>query len=585
MISKQLLIHSFLLLEDDEDREADLLRTSAERWQKWHSLETFRHDRHWLPWRPDIGAGETEDDCTDPDRVVLSTDVVPYLISLGDDGPGKFSLLCRFLHLLGAPETSDRHGCLGDDFNLFLEDVRQVRHALPGDCTTVFEWGLSGDDNILGVDAFIGNTVSQCVEKLTDVERTKVTLILMSFKASVIATVDGGTKAKRYKEVKKFTKSLMKEPCHRNNLALWEAYARLEWSSGDVARARKVLDTAVAMSTTGHPTAGHQPCLKYFLHRCYVELELGLSSQEHTTDIDRQRALHVLVALTDSHVGSKYEPYSESSKTNPTVVLKSRNVYRSHLEELLTQTDKGWSYSDDVFACYAGDEVLHWTVCYATFEYLSRNIEAASAVFRQVLDRIHDRIASEASDSCIGSQQARSKRCRTLVRWLTESHITFLSYHTQTEVASLHVVRGPLEAALTEFPTNACLLRCYVALEARSSIAGRLRRYFYKSTSNCQMALLWLFAMYAELRRMKMLAQYSHQVEPQLSGAAGMRIIFFILFKISLAVRNCGFIYGGLRWRVGEEIVSQIVVLLTLFPGLITQCDASFFHLYVCHSS
>ena len=518
------MIDSILLLEDDENKEADLLKTNAERWQKWHSLETFRQDQHWLPWRPDVGAGEMEDDCTDPDRVVLSTDVVPYLISLGDDKPGKFSLLCRYLHFLGAPEMSDRTGCIGDDFNLFLDDVRQVRHALPSDCTAVFERGVSGDDNRLGVDAFIGNTVAQCLEKFTDVERTKVSLMLMSFKAAVVGSVDGATKAKLYKDLKKFTKSLMKEPCHRNNLALWEAYARLEWRSGDVARARKVLDTAVAMSATGHPTTGHQRCLKYFLHRSYIEMELGLSSREHNVDIDRQRALHVLVALADGPTGSPYEPYSESSKTNPTVVLKSRNVYRSHLDELLTQIDEGWSYTDDVFASYAGDEVLHWTVCYAAFAYLTRNIEAASAIFQHAIDHIHGRITCGASDT---SQQARNKRCRTLVRWLTESHITLLYYHTQTQVVPLHVVRGPLEAALTEFPTNACLLRCYVALEARSSIAGRLRRYFYKATSNCQVALLWLFAMYAELRRMKNLAQYSQQVEPQLSStavAAGMRL-------------------------------------------------------------
>ena len=526
MISELRLIYSILLLEDDENKEADLLKTNAERWQKWHSLETFRQDQHWLPWRPDAGTGETEDDCTDPDRVVLSTDVVPYLISLGDDKPGKFSLLCRFLHFLGAPEMSDRTGCHGDDFNLFLDDMRQVRHALPSDCTTVFERGVSGDDNRLGVDTFIGNTVAQCFEKFTDVERTKVILMLMSFKAAGFGSVDGAKKAKLYKDMKKFTKSLMKEPCHRNNLAMWEAYARLEWSSGDVARARKVLDTAVAMSTTGHSIAGHDRCLKYFLHRSYVEMELGPSSCDHTVDIDRQRALHVLVALADGHVGSPYEPYSESSKTNPTVVLKSRNVYRLHLDELLTQTDKGWSYMDDVFASYAGDETLHWTVCYAAFEYLTHNIEAASAIFQHAIDQILERIASEALDNCTGSQQARNKH-RTLVRWLTESHITLLYYHTQTQVVPLHVVRGPLEAALTEFPTNACLLRCYVALEARSSIAGRLRRYFYKATSNCQVALLWLFAMYAELRRLKMLAQYSQQVEPQLSsatGAAGMRL-------------------------------------------------------------
>lgn len=480
-------------------------------------METFRQDQHWLPWRPDVGAGETEDDCTDPDRVVLSTDIVPYIFCLGDDEPGKFSLLCQLLHFLGVPEMSDRHGCHGDDFNLILQDVRQVHCELPSDCEMVFERCVCGDDVRLGIDAFICSIVMQCSEKLGNVERTKLSLMLIAFKAAAITTANGKTKTTLYKEVKKFTKSLMKEPQHRNNLALWEAYARLEWGSSDVARARKVLDTALAMASDDPQPAGHQRCLRYFLYRSYAELELGLSSWEHNINIDRQRALHILTALAGGHSGSKYEPFSGASKANPVVVLKSRNMYKSHLDELLQQIDgdKSWSCTDDVFASYAGDEILHWTVCYAVFEYLTCNTEAACGVFQQVLDRIRERVRCEKLDACPDTQHAC---CKKLAHWLTQSHIALLFYHTQTQVVPLHVVRGPLEAALRDFPTDVILLRYYVTLEARSHIAGRLRRYFHRATKNCHMALLWLFPIYAELRRMQLLAQYSQQMEPHLSS-------------------------------------------------------------------
>lgn len=511
--------------DDDEAKEADLLKANAEKWQKWLALEAFRQDQHWLPWRPDVGAGETEDDCTDPDRVVLSTDIIPYIFSLGSNEPGKFSLLCRFLHFLGIPEMSDRHTCHEDDFNLILEEVQQVRCALPSDCGTVFDRSMSGGDVRFGVDAFVSNIVTQCATKVSNVERTKLSLMLIAFK---LARINGGLKAKPFKEVKKFTKSLMKEPHHRNNLALWEAYARLEWDSGDVAKARKVLDSALAMATEDTRDARHQRCLRYLLHRSYSEMELGLSSRELDVNVDRQRALHVLIALADGQSGGRYEPFSGASKTHPTAVLKSRNVYKSHLDELLTLTDSegSWSLTDDVFASYAGDEILHCTVCYAMFEYITRNIEAASLVFEHVLGIIRERIASETSRADQGSQPSWDKRCHKLARWLTESHVTLLFYHTKTQVAPLHIVRGPLEAALKEFPTDVRLLRCYVALEARSNIAGRLRRYFHRATKSCPVALLWLFAIYAEVRRMQLLAQYSQQVEPQIftltTNAAGV---------------------------------------------------------------
>ena len=498
-----------------------------EKWQKWLALETFRQDQHWLPWRPDIDSGETEDDCTDPDRVVLSTDIVPYLFSLDGDEVGKFSLLCQFLHFLGIPEMSDRHGCHKDDLNLILDNVRQAWCALPSDCGTVFDESVSGSDVRFGVDAFVSNVVTQCVMKVSDVERTKLSLMLIRFK---LAHIDGGSKAKPFKEVKKFVKSLMKEPHHRNNLALWEAYARLEWDSGDVTKARKVLDSALSMATVDLKDPRRQRCLKGLLHRSYAEMELGLLSRQPDANVDRQRALRVLILFADGQSGGRYEPFSEVARTNPTAVLKSRNVYKSHLDELLILGDGGgsWLFEDEVFASYAGDEILHWTVCYALFEYLTRNIEAASLVFEHVRGVICERIASETHPE---SQPSCDTRCHKLSRWLTESHVTLLYYHTETQVAPLYVVRGPLEAALREFPTDVRLLRYYVTLEARSSISGRLRRFFHRATKCCQVALLWLFAIYAELRRMQLLAQYSQQMEPQVltstTSAAGMAEIIY----------------------------------------------------------
>lgn len=70
----------------------------------WVSMEKSRNNRHWLPWRANLNIGETDDDCEDPDRGVLSDDVISSLFRLTNE-KNRFLLSCHFLHFLGEMET------------------------------------------------------------------------------------------------------------------------------------------------------------------------------------------------------------------------------------------------------------------------------------------------------------------------------------------------------------------------------------------------------------------------------------------------------------------------------------------------
>ena len=69
-------------------------------WQRWIQLETWREQAHWRPWVPDHAAGETDDDCDDPDRVVVLDDVAGHLVVIADERLRE-ELICRFFEFCG----------------------------------------------------------------------------------------------------------------------------------------------------------------------------------------------------------------------------------------------------------------------------------------------------------------------------------------------------------------------------------------------------------------------------------------------------------------------------------------------------
>ena len=48
--------------------------------EAWLRLEHTRQTSHWLPWRP--AANESDDDCEDPHRLVLSDDIIDVLFEI-----------------------------------------------------------------------------------------------------------------------------------------------------------------------------------------------------------------------------------------------------------------------------------------------------------------------------------------------------------------------------------------------------------------------------------------------------------------------------------------------------------------------
>ena len=74
------------------------------KWKAWVKVEVSRDNSQMKPWQPDAEKGETDDDCEDPERLVIFDDISSYLFKLEKMG-NKLKLVLYFLEFLGVPVT------------------------------------------------------------------------------------------------------------------------------------------------------------------------------------------------------------------------------------------------------------------------------------------------------------------------------------------------------------------------------------------------------------------------------------------------------------------------------------------------
>ena len=55
--------------------------------------------RHWLPWRPDVRNGETEEDCEDPERLIMFDDISTFLFEVTSED-NMLSLVLNLVSLI-----------------------------------------------------------------------------------------------------------------------------------------------------------------------------------------------------------------------------------------------------------------------------------------------------------------------------------------------------------------------------------------------------------------------------------------------------------------------------------------------------
>ena len=528
----------FLPLSTDEMEAAEelVLDNADSRCGALLAIETLRASKHWLPWRPDSQSGESEEDCEDPERLVLFDDFKGCVFPVTSDD-SRLQLVLGWLRLLGVPWTGDAPSC-SEIGQRQRQTDSQLRHGLKlsPDLQQKFSENL---DYTLQKQAVI-NIITQAMPKFSSRHRTTLTAVLLDVKISELDGLDRSDKKAwkaKCKEIKKYIKGVLKEEENRNNLLLWERYAVLEWELGNVSESRGVLDMALTMvgDTVTTATTLETRCMLARMYRTYLELELGLHSgrrEEPQQPHDKARLLHLLCALGS---GTKLTPFTPGNTPAATQVLKARSGF--HHYHQVSLADQEWlavdAGRDDVCTVHRlGSVALHWTVCYAIFQYLNVGIAAANAVFQQALDHasftdVCSKLTSKPSDE--NKPETPAYFCNDhselalmfyhLYEQLTEAHLRVVQHHVHTTVSPLSVLRVPLYAALDVFPDSSTLLAMAVAMEGGGCVAGQLRRRMVNVAKKAQTPLAWVLVVEAELRRISRLHQHMDTLGSMIPGA------------------------------------------------------------------
>ncbi|XP_070578524.1 LOW QUALITY PROTEIN: nuclear exosome regulator NRDE2-like [Ptychodera flava] len=514
--------------EEQSDGEDELIKVDDPTWKVWHRLENKREQQHWLPWKPDGKKGETEDDCEDPDRLVLFDDFSSSLFKL-ETQEMKFHLLLRFLQFLGIPTDPAYSSSCYQTHQHFLVGVEHPSQVLQQSmCPSGTGWRvkcqgvshgiqslherklLSGKNSGLFSSAefneFISRVFGQAVALLSGEARTHLTLTWLQYESG--KTVHSGKKSKhQVKAVRKCAKSLLKEAHNRNNLLLWETYAMFEWTTDNIKEARKVFDMALTLYSQFGKDSQSPSMRRAAARLChrYAELELGFDIVDRRAMGNSKDKVLTRVFLIQAETepcivsrfgeGGAYVPADGSKAVNPVSLLKARSAYQQEFQKTIE------SYEDQVTSMSSvqepyGSYVVHFIICYAIFQYLTVSLQAASVVFEEGM--------SIMRNLCKLPQTPEDRFNRFGEHFLLDYEMLLASYvrlnvfHMMHQPTALAPIRNLLQRALSEFPDSPAFMDFFIMLEMRSHITGRVRRYFNHATLETNTPLPWFYAVYAE---------------------------------------------------------------------------------------
>lgn len=255
----------------------------------------------------------------------------------------------------------------------------------------------------------------------------------------------------------------------RNNLLLWDAYARMERSRGKVTEARKVYVSALSLYRSFAPRDKVDGPL---LWRAWAELEWAQGSNE--------LALGVLIGASGA-LGDGGEPAAIAKggvALSAAMLLRARAGFNAQLEAAYgPEADQGMLRNRNNVA-----------FCAALLEYLTNGMDAATAFLDGHLFRL---------EFCGASGSAEHEEAFIMCAKLLHRHMS----SPQAKVYQPPKVREFLQRALALFPNDSLLLAMLLDNESRMKIQGHMRSTLDKYTLDSKTVTSegWLFAIWSEL--------------------------------------------------------------------------------------
>ena len=468
----------------------------------WLSFENCRASRQWMPFRPCLKKGETEDACEDAERLILADDVKKYLFAVNGK-PELFQLLCRCLELFQI-NVSKVFQPLNDDIyyegiNMFVSKKSDVN---------IF--GRSCEDSWSSVEQknkFVTNILQQGLFKFDGHMKTFLLLMLCD------CLSEADKSKKQTKNVKKWLKSVLREEHNRDCLPLWEKYALLEWIDGNFEEARRIFDTALSMHAgqlshtvllSTNEKQSDIVCASCRTYKTYVELELGLylftnehqekQQQKERDTASEQKTLSILL-----HMFPAFQCSDKASSA--TIILRQRKMLEQlldyHLNSLTSKESCELPIEELCQLATYGHVVCHLTRCLACLMYLTSDIHAASKVYNETIEKLAASVCNEEINK-LSPVNLKYRLHHELVR----SHVCLLQFHIMSSISPLSTLRTVLANALHQYSDDSLLLNMYIDLEGQTVVANRMRRFFHQLVQNSISVVPWVYIILAEYRRL-----------------------------------------------------------------------------------
>ena len=502
----------FLFTESLEELEESVIEKKLAKSETWLQIEALRETHHWLPWQPDMSAGQTEEDCEDPERLVMFDDISPVLFTVTDSL--HLQLVVFFLGFSGLSLTQNylvpvKQCCKRFILdNSGLSDVLVSMKKLP-----FFENSQGIPENL---SQFITLALQQIASGFEGLERTIIILLLIEFQTQTIS--EGKTQLSKSdkKEIRKILKNILKEEHNRNNLIVWHAYVTIERYIGKQGEAEAILETALAMHSGKDISVVNEDTLGLLsLYRIYCELILQMGASGITALWERQGLVskdvkQKVVQVLHCALENKKCVHNKLEAVSATAQLKMRSKLKKLIEAGARKlSEAANSKSHEINYMY----FLELCVCSGLLEFCSSGLEACQNVYQSFRDLVQTIRMKE-----IVKHQMRTDLYREEIR--------LILYHMASVSAPLSVLRTCLEVAMAHYPNEADFLKLFVEIEKRSRISGRLHRHFdglLNGLTSPVPAVIAISSQLECLHRIREAGKYICELRHEKTGLRGFR--------------------------------------------------------------
>lgn len=507
-----------------EEHEDAVVSERLPRSQTWLKLEKIRQDAHWLPWRPDVGKGETEESCEDLDRLVLFDDISPTIFRL-TKSESCIQIVCLFLKFLGfssdvleekLEEASGKSSNSGLFSQYSITSANQFPSLSVVKCGVDIESAWQPHECLVN---FVREILIQAETYFSLSNRVFFTLLRLELEVLKLGVwrVSEASKSD-IKNVKRFGKSLLKESQNRNNLVMWDSYIRLLWACSDkMEETVSMVDTALTMFmgtfTINDLDKALGLCL---LCKTYIQILLNFEPLEHIRATSRRSApsledKHQAIACLGALVENKAFKTNSKHEITPAYVLKIRKRFQTILSEMYNKLGQNPENSRCKLTIALSD-------CFALFEFCAAGFSAAVHIYVS---------ARESVKNLLQDNRPKNHLFTTMQRHLYLSQLSFIMNIMYISFIPLAEIRQVLNEALQVFPECPQFHAIFLEIESRSHIAGRLRKYYERGMRNPLSLTIPLFAIMSELTRHSSIIKGQELVDYQQTGWYFCSVYFF----------------------------------------------------------